>query len=151
MRTIYIFMPQEGNLGRKVGRLHYLLTRNLTRNQQAHNTGITADQFRLLTNLWRTDGLTQQQLADLLGRDRASITRMVDILEKCGLLLRQPDASDRRVNRVFLTEKGKELEQTATQVAKQCLEKMTCNFSEEERIQFHSLLDKAIENLVEGA
>jgi DNA-binding MarR family transcriptional regulator len=90
-------MNYEQTLGRQSGVLYYLLSKRLNTLLAEAGLGITVDQFRLLTMLWKEDGITQQQLADKLGRDRAGVTRMTDILEEQGILVRVADKNDRRV------------------------------------------------------
>lgn len=140
-------MNYEKTLGRQIGVLYNLLSRRLNGLLAEAGTGITTDQFRLLTMLWREDGITQQQLAAQLGRDRASVTRMTDILEEQGIVTRISDKNDRRINLLHLTKKGRDLEPTAAACARKALEQMTNNFSETEEAVFSQLLQRAIENL----
>lgn len=140
-------MNYEKTLGRQTGVLYYLLSRRLNGLLAEAGTGITVDQFRLLTMLWKADGITQQQLAAQLGRDRASVTRMVDILEEQGIITRITDKSDLRVNLLYLTKKGRGLEPTAAACAQKALDEMTRNFSPDEEAAFSKLLQRAIENL----
>jgi DNA-binding MarR family transcriptional regulator len=140
-------MVYEKTLGRFIGSLYNLLSRRLNALLAEAGTGITVDQFRLLTMLWREDGIAQQQLAAQLGRDRASVTRMTDILEKQGIITRITDKNDRRINLLYVTKKGRELEPLAAACAKKALEQMTQHFSETESAQFAQLIQRAIENL----
>jgi len=140
-------MKFETSLGRYVGYLHYILTKELNELLGEENANITADQFRLLTHLWKEDGINQQNLAACLNRDRAGVTRMIDILENQSLIKRVDDKEDRRVNRIYLTTAGKELESVATKCAQQSLDKMTTGFTEDEKKAFETLLLKAIQNL----
>lgn len=140
-------MDKEQNFGRYIGRIHYLLSRKLTQLNEESGNGITADQFRLLTHLWKQDGITQQALALLLGRDRASVTRMVDILEAQHLLKRMTDKNDRRVKRIVLTREGKLLKTKAYKAAEKSLEVALKGFSKTEQNQLMTQLEKVIRNL----
>ncbi len=140
-------MEYEKTLGRQNGVLYYLLSRRLNSLLAEAGAGITVDQFRLLTMLWKEDGITQQQLAAQIGRDRASVTRMTDILEEQGIMTRIPDKTDRRVNLLYLTKKGREIEPLAAAAAQQALEEMTKGFTMEEKTTFAQLLQRAIGNL----
>ena len=140
-------MDYQHTIGRYLGHLNYLMSRRLTALLKKANAGITTDQFRLLTHLWQQDGLTQQQVAGSLGRDRAAITRMTDILEEQGLLTRLPDKDDRRVNRLYLTPHGKALEAAAAQCAAQSMTQLTEGFTPQEKQLFEELLLKGIRNL----
>jgi len=140
-------MNYEQTLGRQSGVLYYLLSKRLNSLLAEAGVGITVDQFRLLTMLWKEDGITQQQLADKLGRDRAGVTRMTDILEDQGILVRVADKSDRRVNLLYLTKKGREIEPLAAAAAQRALDDMTKDFSPEEKNVFAQLHNRAIHNL----
>ncbi len=137
----------ENNIARQVGRLSHLFAQRLNTGLQAQGIGITADQFRLLTCLWRTDGLSQQQLAVQVGRDRATVTRMVDLLEDQLIITRIPDREDKRSNLIYLTKKGQQLESAAAQCGQVVLDQAKHGFSPEEEELLSSLLGRAIQNL----
>lgn len=140
-------MQFDKTLGKHITSLSYLLSKQLNKSLEEHYTEITSDQFRLMTNLWRRDGISQQKLAIYIGRDRANIARMVSILEKNGFVTRISDEKDKRINLIFLTKKGKELEHSAWKSVQDSLSKMTINFTEDEITQFEQLLIKAANNL----
>ena len=68
---------------------------------------ITPAQFILLDALWTEDGRSSAELGTYLGLDSASMTGLLDRSTKAGLIERRPDATDRRVNRIWLTDKSK--------------------------------------------
>jgi len=70
---------------------------------------VTRSQWWVLAYLSREDGMTQSQLAVELDLGKVAVGGLIDRLEKSGLVRRQADASDRRVNRVFLEPKSKQL------------------------------------------
>ena len=70
---------------------------------------VTRSQWWLLAFLSRKDGMTQSQLAEELDLGKVAVGALIDRLEKGGLLRREADAGDRRVNRVFLEPKSKQL------------------------------------------
>src|SRR5215207_4244179 len=70
---------------------------------------VTRSQWWVLAYLSREDGMTQSQLAEELDLGKVAIGGLIDRLEKSGLVRRDADASDRRVNRVFLEPKSKQL------------------------------------------
>lgn len=69
--------------------------------------GITIEQWVLLKIVDEHEGLSQNDLAQKSYRDRASITRSLDILEKKGLLERIPIKGNRRQYEIHLSEQGK--------------------------------------------
>jgi DNA-binding MarR family transcriptional regulator len=69
--------------------------------------GVKAPHVGLLVDLWRKDGLRQQDLAISVIKDKATITRLLDHLESAALIVRLPDEQDKRSKRIFLTDQGK--------------------------------------------
>ena len=70
---------------------------------------VTRSQWWVLAYLSREDGMTQSQLAIELDLGKVAVGGLIDRLEKSGLVRREADASDRRVNRVFLEPKSRQL------------------------------------------
>ena len=66
--------------------------------------GLTRSQWWVLTHLYRNDGTTQSELADVLEVEKATLGRLLDRLETNGWVRREADAHDRRAKRVYLTE-----------------------------------------------
>jgi DNA-binding MarR family transcriptional regulator len=66
--------------------------------------GLTRSQWWVLTHLYRNDGATQSELAEVLEVEKASLGRLLDRLETKGWVRREADAHDRRAKRVYLTE-----------------------------------------------
>ena len=74
-----------------------------------HETGLGAAQwFTLVALSWR-DGLGQAEVSQAYEMDPAQVTRTGQALEKKGLVRRERDAEDKRVVRMYLTEKGRRL------------------------------------------
>jgi DNA-binding MarR family transcriptional regulator len=71
--------------------------------------GLHPGQEALLMELWRQDGRTQANLAEALGVEPPTVTKMLQRMEAADLVSRRPDASDRRAIRVHLTPKGRRL------------------------------------------
>ena len=65
--------------------------------------------------------MSQQQLCDATLRDKPSITRLVDNLEKLKLVKRNASKEDRRKNLIVLTALGKELEERSMDIANNTL------------------------------
>ncbi|SCK31001.1 DNA-binding transcriptional regulator, MarR family [Variovorax sp. HW608] len=70
---------------------------------------VTRSQWWVLAYLSREDGMTQSQLAEELDLGKVAVGGLIDRLEKSGLVRRGADATDRRVNRVYLEPKSKQL------------------------------------------
>jgi MarR family transcriptional regulator, transcriptional regulator for hemolysin len=77
--------------------------------KQARRHGLTRAQWAVLAKLERTEGLKQTEIADLMEMQPITLTRLIDKLCDSGLIERRSDDSDRRVNRLFLTEAARPL------------------------------------------
>src|SRR5437763_15867699 len=66
-------------------------------------------QEMLLKCLWNQGGLSQKEIADLMGIQAATATRMVIRMERSGFVERRTDPADQRVWRVYLTDLGRRL------------------------------------------
>lgn len=79
-----------------------------------NNAGLilTIEQWSVLYHLWKEDGISQQDLCLATFRDKPSMTRLVDNLEKAGLVKRVASKTDRRKNLIYLTDKAKNLQET---------------------------------------
>ena len=65
---------------------------------------LTRSQGWVLNHLFRNDGVTQSELADILQVEKATLGRLLDRLEAKGWVRRENHADDRRAKLVFLTE-----------------------------------------------
>ncbi len=91
------------------GRLRLSATRLARKLRQEAQTGLTPTQLSALAAVERHGPVTLGALADLEQVAPPSVTRVVAKLETDGLLTRQPDPADRRVTRVVVTQKGRNL------------------------------------------
>jgi len=69
--------------------------------------GVTVDQWVILQQLQRNDGMSQHELAQATFKDAPTVTRILDLLSEKGLLRRTPDEADRRRYRIELTKQGR--------------------------------------------
>jgi DNA-binding MarR family transcriptional regulator len=76
--------------------------------------GGTFPQWRYLRELWEEDGLTQRELSDRVGRQAATTVTALRMLKRSGLIKIVAAKEDRRKRRVFLTAKGRALNETMT-------------------------------------
>ena len=71
--------------------------------------GVTTEQFATLQRLAERDGVSQKELASRAEKDQTNMTRILDQLERKGLIVRRPNAEDRRSFLIYSTEKGNRL------------------------------------------
>ncbi len=76
---------------------------------RAEHMDLTFEMVQVLGCLWNTDGINQQEIANITVKDKASMTYLIDNLTKRELVYRREDIHDRRNKIIFLTDSGKAL------------------------------------------
>lgn len=74
--------------------------------RQLRPRGFTLSRWTLLLHLSRNDGCTHKELAQSMGIEAATLVRLVDSMEKDGMLKRSGSKTDRRVKHLHLSETG---------------------------------------------
>lgn len=105
---------------------------------------ITVAQFKVLLLLSRVKTMKPSDLWQTLQVDSAAITRMLDRLEKKGLILRERSTTDRRQIDIRLSAQGKAVARRIPQIAADTLNQLTDCLSEKELTQFMHLLVKIL-------
>ncbi|MCY8198039.1 MarR family transcriptional regulator, partial [Bacillus spizizenii] len=100
-----------------------------------------------LPRLWLGDGITQMQLCEHLKCEPPTVTNMVKSLEQNGFIYRKRDEEDARVMRIYLTDKGKELEEPVRVKWNEHQEKLLQSISAEERLILRDLIKRMEKNL----
>ncbi|MEO0826854.1 MAG: MarR family transcriptional regulator [Cyanobacteria bacterium J06635_15] len=104
-------------------------------------------QENLLMLLWECDGRSQSELSDLMEVEPPTVTKMLNRLEKGGLLERQRDPIDARICRIYLTDAGWALEEPVQQIWQDLEARLTAHFTVEEQIILRRLLMQVRRNL----
>ncbi len=110
--------------------------------------GLYEGQPSMLRTLWDQEGLTHTDLARRLRVQPATITKMINRMEKTGFVERRPDPEDQRVSRVYLTEAGRAVQADVRQVWRTLEQEAFGDFTPEERIVLRRFLVQIRENLV---
>ncbi|MED4213576.1 MAG: MarR family winged helix-turn-helix transcriptional regulator [Priestia megaterium] len=116
-------------------------------NENLRELNLYVGQDNLLSRLWLGDGVTQMQLCEHLKCEPPTVTNMVKSLEQNGFIYRKRDEKDARVMRIYLTEKGKELEKPVEFKWKQQQEKLLHSILPEERLLLRELMKRMERNL----
>ena len=112
-----------------------------------HGVPLTPEQFMLIDLLWNHGEMSQQELADLMQKDKNSVTNLVDAIESKGFIVRCQNKNDRRSNTLVLTEKAKLLKPGAKEKGISILDKMLEGISDEELRTFLSTLHRLNRNM----
>ena len=129
------------------GKASTAIARRLQKKLNVTGLNITIEQWSVLYHLWKQDGLSQQELCLRTFRDKPSITRLVDNLEKLKMVKRVASKQDRRINLIYLTEAATELQVTTMDMANQTLNEALAGVEEADIELCKSVLVKVYENL----
>ena len=124
----------------QVGRVSRKMTR-ITRDKLIPY-GLTTAQFFLLTALYEEDSLPISVLAQKVALDRATLTGLLDRLERDGLTERRADPKDRRAIRIHLTAKAEGLREELTELYHDNNGMFLSLLSQEEREAFERVVNK---------
>ena len=103
------------------GKASTAIARRMQKNFKQAGVDITIEHWSVLYHLWKEDGMSQQSLCDATFRDKPSITRLVDNLEKLKLVKRVASKDDRRINMIYLTAEAQKLQEQTMELANQTL------------------------------
>lgn len=103
------------------GKASTAIARRLQKKFNNAGLNLTIEQWSVLYHLWKQEGMSQQELCNATFRDKPSITRLVDNLEKLDLVKRVASENDRRINRIYLTKQALKLQEQSMILAEQTL------------------------------
>ncbi len=126
------------------GKVSAAINRKLYRNLR--ELDITPEQWTVLLSLWKQDGVTQQDLCNATFKDKPSMTRLLDNMERQHLVVRISDKKDKRINLIHLTKTGREMESRANPIVERTLQEALKNISLEELETAQEVLKKIFLN-----
>ena len=103
------------------GKASTAIARRLQRKFNQAGLNLTIEQWSVLYHLWKEDGKSQQELCNATFRDKPSITRLVDNLEKLQLVKRVASETDRRINLIYATKYSQKLQEQTMEMAEETL------------------------------
>ncbi len=104
--------------------------------------GLTTAQFFLLIALYEEDGILISKLAEKVALDKATLTGIIDRLERDGLVERRDDPSDRRAIRIYLTDKAKRMKDELLDIYHRNNSRFLSVLTDEERKVFERIVQK---------
>ena len=93
---------------------------------------LTSEMCAVLRLIWKKEGQKQKDLAEQLFKDKGSITKIIDNLEKRKLVERVSDTIDARNKKIMLTDSGRELEKVVLPLLDVFLDSITVAIETEE-------------------
>lgn len=112
-----------------------------------NNIDLSKEQWLILRKLSDKDGRVQNDLAHITHRSKTSLTRLINTIEKKGFVHRVHSKEDKRINYIFLTEKGKEIFLRSLPVLKDLITKLQEGIDPEELNSTIKVLNKIQKNI----
>lgn len=110
--------------------------------------GITRAQWWVLAHLSRHDGMAQTQLASMLDVGKASLGSLLDRLETTGFIERRPDATDRRMKRIFMSRSSHQLLEKLITVEAEFNQQILAGLSDNDRNELIRMLSSIKDSLL---
>ncbi len=136
----------DSSIAYLVGRTSRSIIKRLTNKFSEAGFDVSYEQWSILVHLYRKDGQTQQELANIAVKDKAAITRLLNVLEKKNIVLRIPDRNDKRSKLVYLTNKAKEFKGQLIAIVEELLEEAHQGIEEDEMARCKATLNKIFFN-----
>ena len=114
---------------------------------KANGINLTAEQFLVMDTLWNQGEMTQQTIAYIIQKDKNSVTQFIDNLEKKGLVQREVDPADRRVNNIKLSKEGADMKENTKALAITAINEILDGISESDLQTFVRVLNRTCENI----
>lgn len=131
------------SIGLKVVTLSRLIGFGLNKRFRELNCPLTFEQWKVMTALNYQEGISQNQLAEIVEKDYTTVSKIVNNLIKKNMLRRTTDLDDKRTYNVFLTKEGKEiLDNLATEQVQAFFDTLVEDISEHEVEIFSSVLER---------
>jgi DNA-binding MarR family transcriptional regulator len=137
----------EQNIVYLAGEFTHRFHRGLTAAFRRHGLNLTVEQFSILALLWYGDGINQQEISERLGRDKTTVARVLNTMEKHQLVRRVTDPRDTRGKLVTLTAKGKSLQKKAVTLSAQWYQKCVASLTAAEEKSGIAVLLKMMNSL----
>jgi len=141
---------EDEPLGKLIGQTGRSIARTHNRILKESGFSLSFEKSLLIHWLSFHPGVAQQHVRHCLDRDKARIARVLNSLEKQGLIRRETDSEDRRIKRVFLTPEGMEQERALAAIRSKTMAVSTREIPPDELRICRKTLKKIIRNLEMG-
>ena len=128
------------HIGKYIGEIHRASC--IYFGKKFNKFGIGAGQYLFLLNLYKHDGVTQEELTEKVKLDKATTARAIKKLEDEGYVTRIKKESDRRAYKLELTEKAEQIREEVYSIMDEWENKLRNCFTHEESQELMNLLNK---------
>jgi DNA-binding MarR family transcriptional regulator len=130
-----------------IGRTAKMLDYHHSRKLKENGFDITKEQWVLLRILSHHNGVSQNEVACISNRDKTSMTRLVNTMEKKNLIARIPSGEDKRINLLYLTTQGEKLLEDTNSLVEGLMSEIKEGLTQEEIYTIISGLKKIQSNI----
>tara|TARA_B100000927_G_scaffold99220_1_gene80248 strand:- start:999 stop:1451 length:453 start_codon:yes stop_codon:yes gene_type:complete len=141
-------LKSDIDIGMLMSQVDRLCTKKFVHNARKFGMDISQDQWMVIGPIWKQKGISQKEIAEYCGKDKTSVTKIIDTLEKKNLLVRYSDQIDQRIKRVVLSNKGKDLMKNVMPVIEQHRNDLLEGIKSKEIETFKIVLKKIYSNLI---
>ncbi|WP_437577302.1 MarR family winged helix-turn-helix transcriptional regulator [Sorangium sp. So ce887] len=137
----------DNALGYWVARVYLASRAAMYRRFRAHGVEITPEQWMVLVRLWEQEGVTQTHLAERTFRDVPTMSRILALMDRDGLIARRQDPTDRRARLVYLTARGRQLRKALSSEAMAMVDALRAGIPEDDLLTTRRTLQRLLANL----
>lgn len=135
----------DKSIGMSINYVNKKIQRYLSINLEKYD--ITTEQWAVLLKLVEKEGINQKLLSKEVEKDQATLTRILDILERKSLIIRKKSPEDRRAFLIYTTDKGKELKEEVYPFIEKLFKNMIGGIPKDQLDLFVGVLSKINENM----
>ncbi|MBT8291256.1 MAG: MarR family transcriptional regulator [Muriicola sp.] len=146
MQELDLEIDLEKSLGPWLGKTIKITDYYLHEAFQQNGLDISKEQMIVLGKLNKNDGLNQNEIADLIWRDKSSIARLLAKMERKGYIIKRQHEQDRRVNLVYLTESGREIFRKTRPIIQKAINILEMDLSKSEINRMIEILKRIQDN-----
>jgi len=135
------------SMGMLINSAQRAMTKRFVQNAMESGYDISLDQWMVLGPIWQLESVSQKKLGEICLKEKTSISRIIDTLERKNLVVRIEDQIDHRIKRVVLTNAGKQLFFDVLPIMETTREEVKQDISDRDIDIFKSVLSKILDNL----
>lgn len=136
---------EHKNIGKYISQLYRKGSSSI--NKEISKYGIGSGQFMFLLELYKKDGKNQEEIAEDLKMDKGTTARALKKLEEQGFLTRLKDEKDKRSNKIYLSDKAKNIRKDIFNILDDWNKQITKSLTKEEVKMLEDLLEKVCKNI----
>lgn len=141
------FFDPENSLGFLTITTNRLMSAHVRKRLVEAGIDVTPEQWAVLVHLWHKGAMAQDELANIACVEKSSLSRVLDVMERRGLVRRVRDPGDARRRVLFSTEQAAALRDPCLKVARAALAEMLVGINRDELAICLNILTQVKQNI----